>query len=337
MDPTHALNFRLKPNAWDIATQSLKAMCTRWRMAGVWTDALQNVHSYFHSKRKEWTGHGGSPFGNSPNSNSSESGGGLKDYSADFEKAQKEFGSLESTRLTNNTVDRIQIKSLCDRDSEDRTEAPSPAVTFKSEKEELLEDRSTATPARSTSFTPVNGNLKPAVVSPITETQSASDYASQTNGSQAYSYSPSLSSTQPYSTSYSPTSRTGNPHGNIRLNGSGQYQGQDLQNRNENSHDHGTDQSQYQAMASDPEQLRNLVVQGSYSVDRSDFNTFQAAGGFVGQNPYFPDPMYHMGGTSWFPSIFEYANSGDQSQAQDHIPQGQYSAGQTSQGQHPQY
>lgn len=332
MDPARSLDLKLKPNAWDIATQSLTAMCTRWRMASMWTDALQKVHAYLHQKREEWKDAGGSP-----GSTSSDGGFGLKDYSADFEKAQKEFGSFENTRVTSNTVDRIPIKSLCGRDSEDRTEVLSPAMTFKSEKRELSEDRSTATPAPSASFTPVNGNVKPAATTPTTETLSGSDHSSQMNGPQIFDHGTAISSSQTYSTSYSPTVRSGYPHVNLRPTESSQYQGQNLQNHIENAHVPGADQSHYPGFTRDPEQLRNLVAQGSSSIDRSDFTLFQAGTSFLGQTFNFIDPMYNNN-TSWYPHIFQLWNTdGDPGQSQDHLPQGQYTSGQTSQGQLPQY
>lgn len=153
MDPTRALDSRLEPNAWDVTNQVMDDMKLKFRIANIWSVELARVKAYYTARRKEWKNAGGSP-----ESTTSDNGGGLKIYSELFEATHKQFGSLRHDKqdLTHPN-DKPYSKLEHEEESEDPTTAHSPDVSFKTEGDDPRRSNSTATSINST-FTPVNPN-----------------------------------------------------------------------------------------------------------------------------------------------------------------------------------
>ncbi|UPX11048.1 uncharacterized protein EKO05_0001673 [Ascochyta rabiei] len=152
MDPTRALDSRLEPNAWDITNEVMDSMKRKFRIANIWSVELARVKAYYTEKRKEYKNAGGSP-----ESTTSDNGGGLKIYSELFEAPHKQFGSLRHDKqdLTQPN-DRPYSKLEHEEESEEPTTTNSPDVPFKTESEELQRSNSASTSIKSTTFTPVN-------------------------------------------------------------------------------------------------------------------------------------------------------------------------------------
>ena len=156
MDPSHALNSKLEPNAWDVTNQVLDSMKKRFRIANIYSIDLATVAAYYTEKRRAWRNAGGSP-----QSTASDNDGGLNEYSAKFETAHKQFGSLrhdkkDLTHPSDKPYSRLSRLEQ-EEESEDPATPHSPELSFKTEGEEPRRSTSTATSINST-FTPVNLN-----------------------------------------------------------------------------------------------------------------------------------------------------------------------------------
>ena len=183
MDPTHALDSRLEPNAWDITNQVMDNMKLKFRIANIMSIELARVKAYYTKQRKEYRRVGGSP-----ESTTSDHGGGLKIYSELFEAPHKQFGSLQhdKTDLTQPN-DKPYTKLEHEEELEDPTTAHSPEVPFKTEGEETRRSNSSATSTNSTAFTPVNPNN---ATTPV-QMESMDNTSNTSNGNRS-SYAPSI-------------------------------------------------------------------------------------------------------------------------------------------------
>lgn len=163
MDPDGALDTRPKPNAWDIANLFLGQMGRRFTMARDWQQKLKTVYKYYQDERAKYKKAGGD-VGGSPQSSTSEGGGGLKDYVQFFEKSHKEFGlNDDNLQIDDKDVDMTDVKLQHDDESVDRTEGAS-TVELKSETGDSSEGVPAQTVPVSPGFTPVNARataLKP--------------------------------------------------------------------------------------------------------------------------------------------------------------------------------
>jgi hypothetical protein len=171
MDPDRALSSRPQASVWELANDIIWDMSERYPMAGRYTDFLARLRAYFYnSKAKVKAYH------HSPGSMSSEEldGGGLKDYSTQFESEQKEFGSLNDEHWTRKT-ERGDLQLNIDHESEDQSEATSP-THFKHE------DTPASTPASVSGFNAINNERK-----------STSEAPSLPPQSHAWAYAPSPS------------------------------------------------------------------------------------------------------------------------------------------------
>jgi hypothetical protein len=127
MDPDRALDHRARDRAWELVNDIIFDMSNRFIMASQWSDFLARLHIFFKDARVEWKSIGGSP-----ESTTSDSGGGLKVYAEKFESAQKEFGSLDANTWCGTTT-RDDLKLEHDHELDDRGEAPS-SVVYKTER-----------------------------------------------------------------------------------------------------------------------------------------------------------------------------------------------------------
>jgi len=128
-----------KPGAWDIATDYIFDVASRMKMAAQWLEFLLRVNAFIRDKRVEWKEAGGA--GSTPGSTESEIGGGLEHW-GDFERAQKDVGTLTTIRSIIGPVKREDLNIEHDLESEERSAASSPVFVGKVEP--------------SPSFTPVN-------------------------------------------------------------------------------------------------------------------------------------------------------------------------------------
>lgn len=151
MDPSRALESKLEPNAWDITNQVLNSMSRKFRVVNIMSRDLATVASTYADRLREWRNSGGTP-----TSTFSETDGGLNEYAAKFERAHKQFGSLEHDQAdlaypTDKPYSRLEH-------GEDFTEpvsAQGPVASFKSEPDEPRKCSSAAPPIV-TAFTSVN-------------------------------------------------------------------------------------------------------------------------------------------------------------------------------------
>ncbi|CAO2650530.1 Nn.00g018220.m01.CDS01 [Neocucurbitaria sp. VM-36] len=158
MDPDGALDTRPKPNAWDIANVFLGQMARRFSMARDWQLKLKDIYKYYQEERAKYKKAGGD-VGGSPQSSTSDGGGGLKDYVQFFEKSHKEFGLTDDNiNIDDKDVDMTEIKIRYDTEAEDRTETAS-SVELKSEKRDSSEGMTAQTVPVSPAFTPVNAKV----------------------------------------------------------------------------------------------------------------------------------------------------------------------------------
>ena len=128
-------------------------------MAEEWTQHLSRLQKHFRVERTMYKKVGG-VVGASPQSSSSDGGGGLKEYALRFEKSHKSFGTVREN--DNDEYDDEDIgqagdtKLPRDNGSEERSE-PATALATKSEKREPSLGRCGTPAAPQTSeFTPVN-------------------------------------------------------------------------------------------------------------------------------------------------------------------------------------
>ncbi|KAJ4367446.1 hypothetical protein N0V83_007029 [Neocucurbitaria cava] len=170
MDPDSALDTRPKPNAWDIANVFLGQMARRFSMARDWQLKLKHVYKYYRDERAKYKKAGGD-VGGSPQSSTSEGGGGLKDYVQLFEKSHKEFGTTDNNiNIDDKDVDMTEIQLRYDTEAEDRTGSAN-STEMKSEKRESSESVPAQTAPVSPAFTPVNPGI------PALKSIAASDMA----------------------------------------------------------------------------------------------------------------------------------------------------------------
>jgi hypothetical protein len=129
MDPEHALDSRLQPSAWETGLDVIVDTSSRLKMASQWTEFLIRLHLYLVEKRAEWK-----EFGGSPGATASDNRGGLKDYSALFERDHKNIGTVSNNKWTNASHDRgdSRLKLQYDPETDERIEDSS-SVLYKSE------------------------------------------------------------------------------------------------------------------------------------------------------------------------------------------------------------
>jgi hypothetical protein len=147
-------------------------MAKRFPMAGRYTDFLARLNTYYYNNKAKIKA-----YSSSPQSVSSEEfdGGGLKDYSSQFESEQKEFGSLKDESWTQK-IERNEMKLRHEHESEDQSEPTSPVTHLKNE------DTRASTPQ--SGFTSVNAfdKRKSTSEAPSLPPQSQTwDYASSPN------------------------------------------------------------------------------------------------------------------------------------------------------------
>jgi hypothetical protein len=157
MDPKRALNSKHRPSAWDLSNEIILGMSERFQIALQWLEDLTKLQRHWREERIKYREAGGSP-----ESTTSDSGGGLKEYSAHFEKSHKEFGSLNNSTWKDRVIDRSYTKLEHDQDSDGRTAAPSPDATFKDAtfKSERVDASEEVSSVASNSFTAVNGKTQ---------------------------------------------------------------------------------------------------------------------------------------------------------------------------------
>jgi hypothetical protein len=142
----------------------------KFRMANIWSIELARIKAHYTEKRKEYKDAGGSP-----ESTTSDNGGGLKIYSELFEGPHKQFGSIRpDLKDLEQPNDRPYSKLEHEEDSEDPATAPSPNVSFKTEGEEPRRTSSTSTSRPSTGFIAINDQT-PVQPSPMSVAHSASN------------------------------------------------------------------------------------------------------------------------------------------------------------------
>jgi hypothetical protein len=148
MDPDRALSSRPQASAWDVANNIIFDMEKRFPIASQWIYFLKRLHVYYNNNKSRIR-----TLNQSPESMSSEDfdGGGLKDYSSQFESEQKELGSLNDESWTRKT-EREEMTLSHEHDTEDQSEATSPVPPFKNE------DTRASTPR--SGFTSVNPSDK---------------------------------------------------------------------------------------------------------------------------------------------------------------------------------
>jgi hypothetical protein len=127
MDPDRALDSRLESSVWATTNDILVEMEERFKIPNQWLDFLVRLHSHYKKERAKLKAVGGSP-----GSTSSDGSGGLRDYSDHFETDHKEFGSVTGT-WNSKPVNRDDLKLQHEPDLENRSEATSPAMVYKSE------------------------------------------------------------------------------------------------------------------------------------------------------------------------------------------------------------
>jgi hypothetical protein len=285
MDPEHALDVHLQPNAWDTTNTIIRDMTSRLRMANQWIEFLSSLRRYYLSKKIEWKEAGGSP-----RSTTSDNAGGLNDYSEQFETSHKEFGSLINGPASFEKVNPDEMKLQPDPD--ERSEAPS-SVIYKSE----------GTPAQTPKFTSVNASAhRTSLDDTISETsmlphQSPANHGSNM-GSGAGSSQASLPPYQPYSTpkayplqpqdvsvttpNYYPV-----PNAHMSQNNHNVYHAQNVTPGPESVHYAPQNWWPQQTQPRfNQQQIRNLELGGVYSLDMSDLASMQSADNPIGEADY---------------------------------------------------
>jgi hypothetical protein len=127
MDPDGALDSRKNPNARDLVDIIID-MQNRVTMASQWGHILVRLNIYLNEERAKWIDLGGSP-----GSTTSDSVGGLSDYSNFFESEHKEFGSLADKSWSHKPIIRSDLELVHHGEVEDRGELPSPVIIYKRE------------------------------------------------------------------------------------------------------------------------------------------------------------------------------------------------------------
>jgi hypothetical protein len=130
MDPDRVLYSRPQAHVWELTNDIIFDMGDRFPMASQWSHNLARLRTYYYEYKAKMKA-----LNESPESMSSEEfeGGGLKDYSnLNFESEQKELGSLTDTSW-NQQTNRDELKLNHDLESDNQSEATSPAMAFKGE------------------------------------------------------------------------------------------------------------------------------------------------------------------------------------------------------------
>ena len=291
------LNSKHRPSAWDLSNEIILGMSERFQIALQWQEDLTKLQRHWREERIKYKEAGGSP-----ESTTSDSGGGLKEYSAHFEKSHKEFGSLNNSSWSGRVIDRSYTKLEHDQDSEGRTAAPSPEVTFKSERVDASEDVSSATPVAS--FTPVNATTQSR---PDTATEAASYPPSANQTPSSISQVPSMANGEPFTsyTNYPQVAPYPTTAPNFPVEPHYQTPQQHLASSNGGANPNpgiaydGMWQQQPQVNAT---QLDEIEYSGSRGVTNSDLQNYMTGQGHLYPGP----PTYPMPATfaeDWYNSL----------------------------------
>jgi hypothetical protein len=296
MDPKRALNSKHHPSAWDLSNEIILGMSERFQIALQWQEDLTKLQRHWREERIKYKEAGGSP-----ESTTSDSGGGLKEYSAHFEKSHKEFGSLNNSSWSGRVIDRSYTKLEHDQDSDGRTAAPSPEVAFKSERGDTSEDVSSATPVASftavnattqsrsdtvaeTSSYPPTANPTPNNVPQIPSMAHTETYPSYTAYSQAATYPPTAP-TFPVDPRYqTPQQHVASSNGGANPNSGVPYD------------------SMWQQQQINATQLTEIEWSGSRGVTNSDLQNYMTGTGHTG-DPACLYPMSHGLIEDWYGSL----------------------------------
>ncbi|KAF1943257.1 hypothetical protein EJ02DRAFT_374124 [Clathrospora elynae] len=158
MDPDNTLSPRLKSNAHGIAHRFLKRASGRFVMVQRWITLLVRWKEHCRNEKAKYKELGGQ-VSDSPNSSSSElGGGGLKDYEEKFEQDHKQFGDMDTndnSHWAEKDVDLANSRLPHDDDSSERT-LPSISAPVKHEKPNVSNGLSARTPSVVTPFTSIN-------------------------------------------------------------------------------------------------------------------------------------------------------------------------------------
>lgn len=177
MDPDRALDSRLQQSVWKLSNNIILSMEVRFKIARVWIGDLQYLHDFWRESRAEYKAAGGSP-----ESTTSDSGGGLKHYFEHFERPQKEFGSFHNNRSNLRGYSRTVIVLQHDQGSNDKAEVVGSSAIAKHERGPAPpKNKPVASSTFSPSFTPVN-----ATTNPVTPESVQEQYAPTANYSQTY-------------------------------------------------------------------------------------------------------------------------------------------------------
>lgn len=200
MDPDRALDSRLQQSVWQLSNDIILSMEARFKIARVWIGDLQYLHDFWRESRAEFKAAGGSP-----ESTTSDNGGGLKHYSEHFERPQKEFGSFHNNRSKIRGYSKTVIVLQHDSDSNTRNEGAGSSPTVKRERGLVPENKPTASSTFSPSFTPVNANANPVTPDSIQERYTPTNTYTHNYNSRLPTHSSHSQSTptyQPYSQPY---------------------------------------------------------------------------------------------------------------------------------------
>jgi hypothetical protein len=156
MDPDSSLSLKREPRAHDIANGYLVRVLVRYAMARSWLLNLAEWQRYYRRQRFKYKELGGN-VSDSPQSSTSDGGGGLTDYGEQFETMHKQFGEMTTMETSNwASKDEDLADSRLpqhDEDSAERTLPPVSAI-IKHEPEAVSDVRSERPSLGA--FTPVN-------------------------------------------------------------------------------------------------------------------------------------------------------------------------------------
>ncbi|KAF2856098.1 hypothetical protein T440DRAFT_485244 [Plenodomus tracheiphilus IPT5] len=139
MDPDRNLSSRRQPRAHDVAHKYLGTILERFPMAVSWVKQLASWQRYYRDTRARYKESGGK-VGDSPQSSTSDTGGGgLKDYLDFFEKTHKEFGDMNAKhdRQWTDKEQDLADSGLPHEDNHADHNAPSNTGRMKRETEEV--------------------------------------------------------------------------------------------------------------------------------------------------------------------------------------------------------
>lgn len=162
MDPDGALTTKRQPRVDDITRDFLIRMSDRFPMAVDWRLELARVQRFLRDERKRYKIVGGE-VGGSPQSSTSDGGGGLKDYALHFETSHKSFGTFlnkDATQWQDKDIEMADTRLPHDEGSEERSETVS-ILPLKVEKGDMSTDMSAQSTPVSRGFTAVNTQPNP--------------------------------------------------------------------------------------------------------------------------------------------------------------------------------